>query len=231
MLALLFMVSVLVAIFALPIGLVGMASKRSVTINTQTNSEPEDLAAVSQEFEGVESIEIAGSLDLVWSPAEGPTTSVKITGPSRSSSRVKAQLRGSTLVVSNSSSRSSSGVRVEVTGPQPNSFHTSGSGSIEAIGLEGKPVGIVVSGSGVITAVGSAPGLSIDVTGSGQVKAAGLEAETVTSRMSGSGLITVGETKQLEANISGSGQILYQGDPKVSSDVNGSGSIRKLKPR
>lgn len=227
MLALLFMVSVLVAILALPIGLIGMASNRSVTIATQMDSEPEPLASLSQEFEGVESIEASGSLDLVWSPAEGPKTTVKVIGPTRKAESVTIRLRGSALVVSNSSSRSSSGVRVEVSGPQPNSFQTSGSGSLEAAGLSGKPVGLVVVGNGAITAGGSAPSLNVEVAGSGNVKAWSLKADSVLTKISGSGLVTVGESKQLDAKIAGSGRVLYLGDPKVTSDISGSGSIGK----
>jgi hypothetical protein len=103
----------------------------------------------------------------------------------------------------------------------------SGSGSMSVTGLATRRLKVDLSGSGEITAAGSADSQKIDVSGSGKYRAGGLPSTAVDADISGSGEVDVRVSDTLHASISGSGTLTYTGDPRVSQDVSGSGKVIK----
>jgi Putative auto-transporter adhesin, head GIN domain len=100
-----------------------------------------------------------------------------------------------------------------------------GSGSIEAINLDGEVLSLSISGSASAKAAGRVDSLTVSISGSGSLGAAGLMVKRATITVSGSGDATVNASDELDASVSGSGDIRYIGSPRLTSRVSGSGSI------
>ena len=120
----------------------------------------------------------------------------------------------------------------------------SGSGDLNAFGLQAETADITISGSGRadITVAeqvnatvsgsgrlglqGTAEHARLLLSGSGNINAFELEAETADVTVSGSGRADITVTEQLNATVSGSGRIVYDGNPRVSQTVRGSGRVQ-----
>lgn len=102
----------------------------------------------------------------------------------------------------------------------------SGSGRIDIAEVTKDKLGLVINGSGDITAKGEVVELNATINGSGDLRAAGLEAETAAIIVNGSGNADVLVTDALTARVGGSGDITYAGSPAtVQAAVTGSGNI------
>lgn len=139
-------------------------------------------------------------------------------------------------------------VTVYVTAKSLNNLSLSGSGDMEVKGaikgenLDTKVSGSgnmvftvnvndfmgAISGSGKITANGSAGSSEIAVSGSGDFNGKNLKTEETDIRVSGSGNVTIHADKTLNAKVSGSGNVRYGGSAEVSISKSGSGSISKI---
>lgn len=107
-------------------------------------------------------------------------------------------------------------------------INVSGSGDIRVDSLTADLVEAQISGSGEIVLAGEAADQDIQISGSGKYRAGDLLSETVTVEIGGSGDVTVWTTNSLDASIGGSGNVSYYGTPSVSSSTSGSGSINSL---
>ncbi|MFH1220621.1 MAG: head GIN domain-containing protein [Candidatus Eisenbacteria bacterium] len=173
-------------------------------------------------------IDLAGSGDVI----------VKQTG--RESLTVRAEdnilplldthVSNLTLSLGSSSSSYSTtrGVQYLVEVKQLEGLSVSGSGSIEAQGIECGTITIVLSGSGNISISGSADALDLSIPGSGNYNGQNFRARRAVVEISGSGNIIVNATDQLDGRVSGSGSIRYIGTPEVRSSVTGSGSVSRF---
>jgi hypothetical protein len=87
---------------------------------------------------------------------------------------------------------------------------------------------VVLSGSGNLTASGSAATQDIVTSGSGNFNGDALTGAKVNARTSGSGNITVNASEELNASTSGSGNIYYKGNPStVNPNSSGSGKVMR----
>jgi len=85
---------------------------------------------------------------------------------------------------------------------------------------------MTISGSGLLSAAGTATRLDVTINGDGQAQLSQLIARDVHAVVSGSGLIQVTATTSLDAAIPGSGTIIYSGNPpQVTTSVTGSGTV------
>ena len=103
----------------------------------------------------------------------------------------------------------------------------SGSGRVDAKGLNPGPLTIGISGSGEVSAEGTVDDLGLTISGSGNYRGEHMRSKRATIGISGSGGALVAASEQLKADVSGSGSIEYVGDPQVSQHTSGSGSVRK----
>jgi Putative auto-transporter adhesin, head GIN domain len=104
----------------------------------------------------------------------------------------------------------------------------SGSGNIRVSNLSTTRLTTKISGSGTITASGTADDQDLDISGSGRYQADQLASKTVSAGISGSGTASVLVSDALDVRISGSGTLTYTGDPtRVTQDVSGSGKLIK----
>jgi hypothetical protein len=108
-----------------------------------------------------------------------------------------------------------------------NALEVSGSGNVEAEGIDTDELAVHISGAGDVEIRGSANSQEVDLSGSGDYKAEDLESKEAKIDVSGSGSATVNVSDELDAEVSGSGSVEYVGDPIVNQDVSGAGEVRK----
>jgi hypothetical protein len=167
------------------------------------------------------------SIDVFVRAGEAPTA--KVVGDENIVGQVELEVVGDTLHVRTRGSFLTSGpLEVYLTTPTLARIEASGSGDVQAEGIDGGALVIDCSGSGDVQASGRAESVTIAASGSGDVDAASLEAADVEVALSGSGDAKVHATKTLDAALSGSGSLRYRGEPEVEQSVSGSGSIKPL---
>ena len=142
-----------------------------------------------------------------------------------------SEVKDGTLYLSAAKGKSMSGKRplFKVTVSDLRQLGVSGSGSVDATGLDGEALAMSIAGSGEITVAGRIADVTISISGSGTCNAADLKAKRAKVAVRGSGELTVNASDELDAQVSGSGTILYVGSPKLTSNISGSGSIEQKK--
>jgi Putative auto-transporter adhesin, head GIN domain len=108
-----------------------------------------------------------------------------------------------------------------------NALEVSGSGDVEAEGIDTDELAVTISGAGDVEIRGSADSQEVNLSGSGDYKAEDLESKEAKIDVSGSGSATVNVSDELDAEVSGSGSVEYVGDPTTNQDVSGAGEVRK----
>jgi len=117
---------------------------------------------------------------------------------------------------------------VDVSVPSLTALSISGDGQISATGINTLQLTATVSGSGLLSAAGTATRLDVTISGDGHAQLGQLTARDVQAVVSGSGLIQVTATASLDAAVPGSGSIVYGGNPvQVNTSVTGSGAITR----
>ena len=115
---------------------------------------------------------------------------------------------------------------VDVSVPSLTALSISGDGQISATGINTPQLTATVSGSGLLSAAGTATQLDVTLSGAGQAQLFQLTARDVHAVVSGSGLIQVNATTSLDAAVPGSGAIVYSGSPpQVTTSVTGTGAV------
>ena len=103
----------------------------------------------------------------------------------------------------------------------------SGSGRIDAKGIDQDRLKVGISGSGELAAQGTTNDLDVDISGSGRYRGEHLKSKRASVDISGSGSAVVATSDRLSVDVSGSGSIAYIGDPQVTQHISGSGSVHK----
>jgi len=116
-------------------------------------------------------------------------------------------------------------IRYHATVRQFTGFGISGSGSVNATGIDTDRLKGEISGSGSATLAGRADAVDLSISGSGSYDAANLQSRTAKVSISGSGDATMNATDKLDASVSGSGSVRYVGDPSVRAHISGSGTV------
>jgi hypothetical protein len=103
----------------------------------------------------------------------------------------------------------------------------SGSGDIEADGIDAGAFVLRNDGSADIVLTGSAAALDVEVEGSGNADLADLRARAATVKVRGSGDADVRADERLDVDVDGSGNVRYHGDPQLNQRVDGSGDLSR----
>ncbi len=103
----------------------------------------------------------------------------------------------------------------------------SGSGDVEAEGINTDRLAVTIGGAGDVKAGGEADKQEIDISGSGAYRAENLESKEARIGVSGAGSAIVNASESLDADVSGAGSVEYVGDPSVEQDVSGAGRVSK----
>jgi hypothetical protein len=156
------------------------------------------------------------------------TESLEVTADDNLLALFTSEVKDGTLHLSVAKDKSVSGKRpvYKITVGDLRQLGISGSGTVEATGLDGEALAMSIAGSGEINAAGRVDDLSISIGGSGSCNAAGLRAKRARVAVRGSGDATVNAQDELEAIVAGSGSIWYVGSPKIESSISGSGEIK-----
>jgi len=118
-------------------------------------------------------------------------------------------------------------VVVEATVLALEGFELSGSGDVEADGLDAGALTVRSTGSGDVELAGAAEKLTLDIDGSGDADLRELDARTADVVVGGSGDAEVTAGERLAVAIDGSGDVRYAGDPVVTKDLDGSGELKR----
>jgi hypothetical protein len=118
-------------------------------------------------------------------------------------------------------------VVVEASVPELTGIEASGSGDIDADGIDADAFAVRSDGSADIELEGTAARLAVELDGSGDADLAGLGAREARVALSGSGSVDVRADERLEVRIDGSGDVRYHGDPALTRDVDGSGDLSR----
>lgn len=117
-------------------------------------------------------------------------------------------------------------LRITVTAPAVRNFDVVGSSDLTIRDYDQPALNLILSGSGDVTARGSARTVQIDASGSGDADLAALNTVDADVRVSGSGDVRVGPTGKAAVDISGSGDVdLTRRATEVSRTLSGSGDI------
>jgi hypothetical protein len=116
-------------------------------------------------------------------------------------------------------------VVVEASVPKLAGIETSGSGDIDADGIQADAFEVRSDGSADIALAGAAQRLSVEIDGSGDADLADLKAGDTRVSVSGSGDADVRADDRLRVEVDGSGDVRYHGAPALEQHVDGSGDL------
>jgi hypothetical protein len=141
---------------------------------------------------------------------------------------LETEVRDGRLVLGNRSAISPTvDVVYTITADDLAGIDVSGSGVVDATGIDGTDFSVEISGSGAVRLEGTVTGLlSVSISGSGEFEGESLTAAEGEVDVSGSGSAVVNATDSLEVSVSGSGDVEYIGSPPdLEVDTSGSGSV------
>jgi Putative auto-transporter adhesin, head GIN domain len=176
---------------------------------------------------GFSSLELAGSNNVTV--VVGAPQSVVVHADSNLISQVTTQVVAGSLVIADTGSfTAKTPMSVDVSVPSLTALNLSGSGQISVTGIKASRLTVMVSGSGLLYAAGTATRLDVTLSGDGLAQLSQLTASDVYAVVTGSGLIRVTAATSLDAAVPGAGAIVYGGNPpRVTTSVTGSGTITR----
>jgi hypothetical protein len=171
------------------------------------------------------SLNLAGSNNVTVTI--GGPQSVVVHADNNLINNVTTQVVAGTLVIGDTGSFTTRApMSVDVSVPSLTALNLSGSGRISVTGISAPQLTVTVSGSGLVSAAGTATRLDVTVSGSGEAQLTQLIARDAHAVVTGSGLIQVTATTSLDADVSGSGAITYSGNPpQVTTNITGTGAV------
>jgi hypothetical protein len=119
-----------------------------------------------------------------------------------------------------------SDVVVDASVPKLTAIDVSGSGDVDADGIDANAFALRSDGSADIALRGRVDRLAVDVTGSGDADLSDLAARDARVTADGSGDADVRAARRLDVAVDGSGDVSYHGDPVLTRRVDGSGDLR-----
>ena len=182
-------------------------------------------AAQTRTVAGFSRLDLTGSNNVTV--VVGAPQSVVVRADSNLISHVTTQVVGGTLVIGDTGSFTRRApMSVEVSVPSLTTLNLSGDGQISVTGINVPRLAVTVSGSGLLSAAGTATQLDVTLSGDGQAQLFRLPARDVHAVVTGSGLIQVNATTSLDAAVPGTGVIVYSGNPpQVTTSVTGTGAV------
>jgi Putative auto-transporter adhesin, head GIN domain len=188
----------------------------------QISSEPRQVSGFSK-------VELTGNGELTIE--QTGTESLTISAEQNLLPRVSSEVSGDTLVLGPETIANifpTRPIKYALTVKDLTGLEVSGSGSVNVSKLATTSLSSKISGSGKITANGTADDQDLDISGSGRYQAEQLIGKTVRVAISGSGSADVHATEVLDIQMSGSGTLTYTGNPpQVTQEISGSGKVIK----
>lgn len=159
----------------------------------------------------------------------GQPRSVEVTLDDNLIHMVRTEVRNGRLHIDTKGSWSSQiGLKVQVSVPQLEGMHTSGSGDVFVHNVSSPNFDASISGSGMIVADGIAESVDVSISGSGDIDVSKLMAGEAAATITGSGEVDIHASRVATANITGSGDINVHGNPeRIAESIVGSGDVNR----
>lgn len=159
----------------------------------------------------------------------GGPQSVVVHADSNLIGHVTTRVVAGTLVIGDTGSFTTrTPMSVDVSVPSLTALNLSGDGQISVSGVSTPQLAVTVSGSGLLSAAGTATRLDVTLSGDGQAQLSQLTARDAHAVLTGSGLIQVTATTSLDAAVPGTGAIIYSGNPpQVTTSITGTGTVTR----
>jgi hypothetical protein len=142
--------------------------------------------------------------------------------------RVRTEVRDGTLQVTfDDGGWGGDDVVVEASVPRLTSVVASGSGDIDAVGIDANAFELRSDGSADLDLEGTVGRLTVDLDGSGDADLDRLAAREARVAVDGSGDADVRAEETLDVRVDGSGDVRYHGDPQLTQFVDGSGDLSR----
>ena len=171
-------------------------------------------------------IDNRGSVD-VWLHVGEPQR-VQVRAGEKVIDDVRTEVRDGALELSLDHDRFGGGdIVVEASVPRLTGIEASGSGDIDADGIDADAFEIRSDGSADIALAGTAGRLALHMDGSGDADLARLTAREAHVAVGGSGDVDVRADQRLEVAVDGSGDVRYHGHPVLTQHVDGSGDLTR----
>ena len=186
------------------------------------------VTTASRPVSGFTKVELSGTGELTIEKTG--TDSLTISAEDNILPRLTSEISGDTLTLGtepNTSIVPTKPITYSLTVKDLTGLAVSGSGSIRVSNLTTTSLSTKISGSGTITANGTASDQDLEISGSGRYLADGLTSKTANVHISGSGTASVLASDMLDVKISGSGSLTYSGNPQVEQELSGSGKLIK----
>jgi len=117
---------------------------------------------------------------------------------------------------------------VTVTAPSVAQFDLVGSGDVDIRDYDQPGLALTLSGSGDVTAQGSARAVTVDISGSGDADLSALQTVDADIDLSGNGDVRVGPSGRAIIDISGNGDVVLTRRPTtVSQTISGNGDVEE----
>jgi len=176
---------------------------------------------------GFSRLDLAGSNNVTV--IVGGPQSVVVHADSNLINHVTTGVAAGTLIIGDTGSFTTRApTSVDVSVPSLTALTLSGDGQISVTGINAPQLTVTVSGSGLLSAAGTAARLDVMLSGDGQAQLSQLTAGDVQAVVTGSGLIQVNATTSLDAAVPGTGAIIYTGNPsQVATSVTGTGAVTR----
>jgi putative autotransporter adhesin-like protein len=206
-------------LLALPVLAAAAFAGCSVGDDGPRTSQTRDVAAFTR-------IDNPGSVDL--RVHAGAPQRVQVRAGEKVIDDVRTEVRDGTLRVTFDHSGFGGGdVVVEASVPRLTGITASGSGDIDADGIDAQALEVRSNGSADIELRGTAGRLAVDLDGSGDADLAGLAAREARVAVGGSGDADVRAAERLDVAVDGSGDVRYHGDPALTKQIDGSGDLKR----
>jgi hypothetical protein len=209
-----------------------------------------NITTINRSVSGFSGIDVSSSIDVYIK--QDSSYSVQVVTDDNLQQHVMIRESGGTLYIEPEKGfnlRSSSGIKVYVSGSSLRKFNASGScdiysqnqlvntesvsirlsGACDAdLDLKSPRIEASLSGAGDLKLKGQTRDLELDGTGSSSLKCIDMMAENVEVDITGSGNAEVFASVKLDVSVTGAGSVKYKGNPTINQKVSGAGSVKKI---
>jgi hypothetical protein len=191
-------------------------------------SEPANVASESRDVGGFDEVELRGLGNLSIEQTGGESLTVE--AEEDVLPKLATEVVNDRLIIGpkpGTTVRTNEPINYEMTVEALNALEVSGSGDVEAEGIETDSLAVTVGGAGNVKADGEADQQEVNISGFGVYRAKDLESREAKVSVAGAGSAIVNASEELDADVGGAGSVEYVGDPTVEQDVSGAGRVSK----
>ena len=187
-----------------------------------------DIASEARDVSGFDEVELSGVGNL--SIRQTGTESLSVRAEEDVLPKIRTEVVDGRLLIGpepNTSIETTEPIDYELTVDNLRALELSGSGNVDAEGIDTDQLVVDISGSGAVKTSGRAESQEVHVSGAGDYDAQDLESKRVRIEVEGAGSAVVNASEELDAKVGGTGFVEYVGDPTIEQDVSGVGRVSK----